>query len=181
MIQDMFQKHRYRGTRPHLAEVSKCLQVTLKSFARTYLIIDAIDECPETVREDLITTLRGLPSNVYILITSRPIDTIGLALDKPTRLEISAHSEGIAGFVGNRLHRSAMLRRFVSADPELGMLITNTISEESHGMYVRIFSYNTISTCLSSSPKIDIPCALFFISTIKQIAMLGRRWALTME
>ena len=134
LIQAMFNKHRTRGTRPRLTEIRSCFQHVADDFPRIYIVIDALDECSEETREELITTLNGLPPNVSMLVTSRPINTIGSELQGPTRLNIRADWGDIFKYAQDRIRLSSSLRKLVNADQELGLLITNTIAREAHGM-----------------------------------------------
>ena len=134
LIQAMFDKHRARGSRPRLTEIFSCFQDVASTFSRIYIVVDALDECTEEIREELITTLNGLPPNVSILVTSRPIDIIGSDLQEPTRLDISADQDDIVKYVQDRVQSSSRLRKLVAADQELNILIIHTIAREAHGM-----------------------------------------------
>ena len=110
-----------------------------------YLIVDALDECPNNssgpgAREevlDLINSLVGLRlPNLYICITSRPEIDIQTTLEPLTPLCISLHNQSgqkadIVGFIRSLVYSDPKMRRWREEDK---ILVIDKLSEGADGM-----------------------------------------------
>ncbi|KAF8492409.1 hypothetical protein F5888DRAFT_1909189 [Russula emetica] len=116
----------------------------------TYIIMDALDECPTTSsvpspREDvlgLVDELVGLQiTNLHICITSRPEHDIRAVLEPLTLRPVSLHDESgqqedIANYVASFVHSDQRMRRWREEDREL---VIKTLSEKADGMFRWVF------------------------------------------
>ncbi len=61
-ITGMYRRHKNRGTDPTLEDISTAVLTVLAIYSRTYIVIDALDECPDNrgARSQLTKTLRSL-------------------------------------------------------------------------------------------------------------------------
>ena len=125
----------------------KCLteMVSLPVQRPIYLIVDALDECPNdsgmpTAREevlDLINDLVGLRlPNLHICVTSRPEIDIKTTLEPLTMLRISLHNqtgqkEDIVDYVSSVVNSDKKMRRWREEDRKL---VIDTLSERADGM-----------------------------------------------
>jgi hypothetical protein len=112
-----------------------------------YIILDAIDECPETSgfptpREevlDLLEELVGLDlPNLRICVTSRPEIDIQTVLLPLTSLHVSLHDEvgqkqAILAYISNVVHSDRWMRRWRLEDKQL---VIDTLSTKADGMCV---------------------------------------------
>jgi len=112
-----------------------------------YIILDAIDECPETsgfptAREEVLQFLEILVglnlSNLRICVTSRPEIDIRTFLEPLTSLHMSLHDESgqkrdILRYISNVVHSDWKMRRW---RPEDRKLVIDTLSEKADGMWV---------------------------------------------
>jgi hypothetical protein len=112
-----------------------------------YLIIDAIDECPNTTgmpssRDQVMALLERLVTlklpNLHLCVTSRPEADIRTSLDLLTSTSntISLHDESgqkkdIVQFVTSVVRTDKNMRRWREEDKEL---VINTLSERADGM-----------------------------------------------
>ena len=112
-----------------------------------YLIIDAIDECPNTTgvpssRGKVMSLLEGLITlelpNLHICVTSRPEADIRTYLEPltPTSNSISLHDQAgqkqdIVDYVTSTVHTDREMRRWREADKEL---VIKTLTEKAAGM-----------------------------------------------
>ena len=113
----------------------------------TYIIIDALDECPNdigtpTARERVLDFVEDLVqskhSNLFICITSRPEQDINTALNPltPPSLSVSLHEEGgqtedINNFVLSFVMNDRTMRRWRTEDKEM---VIRELSERAQGM-----------------------------------------------
>jgi hypothetical protein len=110
-----------------------------------YIILDAIDECPNTFgipspRElvlDLVKELVQLSlPNLHVFVTSRPEIDIRTALEPLTSLRVSLHDEtgqkkDIVEYVCSVVHSDAKMGKWREQDQNL---VIETLSERADGM-----------------------------------------------
>jgi len=138
-----------RGVRkPNDRTMVACLKemLTLEAQGPTYIIMDAIDECPLTStvpspREEvieLVDELVGLQlPNLHICVTSRPeldIQTIlePLSLNRVSLHDESGQKQDIADYVKSFVHSDRRMRRWRDEDKDL---VINTLPEKADGMF----------------------------------------------
>jgi len=127
----------------------ECLKemLTLEAQHPSYIIMDAIDECPITStssvpspREEvlgLIEELVGLHlPNLHICVTSRPELDIRTVLEPFARNHVSLHDESgqkqdIADYVRSFVDSDLRMRRWPDEDREL---VIKTLPEKAGGM-----------------------------------------------
>jgi len=125
----------------------ECLKEMLTHEARgpTYIIMDALDECPITStipspREkvlELVEELVGLHlPNVHICVTSRPEHDIQIVLERLTERAVSLHDESgqqedITNYVASFVRSNQRMRRWREEDKDL---VIKTLSEKASGM-----------------------------------------------
>ncbi|KAI0000832.1 NACHT domain-containing protein [Russula compacta] len=121
--------------------------LTLPGQCPVYLIMDAIDECPNTSgipspRERVLQLIKDLINlhlpNFHICVTSRPEIDIRHSLEPLTSLRVSLHDQGgqkedIANYVRSIVYSEseAIMRRWRTEDKEL---VIETLSERADGM-----------------------------------------------
>jgi hypothetical protein len=125
----------------------ECLKemLTLEAQGPTYIIMDALDECPITStipspREevlDLVDELVGLHlPNVHICVTSRPEHDIWAVLKDLTPRVVSLHDEtgqqeDIADYVASFVRSDRKMRRWRDEDKDL---VIKILTEKADGM-----------------------------------------------
>jgi hypothetical protein len=137
-----------RGARePSDRAMVECLKemLVLDTQRPTYIIIDALDECPNssTVPSPLeevlefVDELVGLHlSKVHICVTSRPESDIQAFLEPLTSQPVSLHDESgqqqdVADYVSSFVHSDRRMRRWREEDKNL---VIKTLSENANGM-----------------------------------------------
>ena len=131
------------------AALTKCLKTTfgLPGQLPIFIIIDALDECPNTAgtpsaREDVLDFIEDLigskHSNLFICITSRPEHDIQSVFDPLTSpsCRVSLHEEqgqleDIKNYVRSFVYSDRAMRRWREEDKEL---VITTLSERAQGM-----------------------------------------------
>jgi hypothetical protein len=143
-VEEMYNRHERRKTRPSVDEVIKALRNACSKYTTSYIIVDALDECADENgdRGRLITVLRELQmeGDVRLLFTSRSIPEIAQKFELDLMLEVRATREDVEKFVAS--HVSSRY------DAQLRTEIVNTIVEAVDGMYVYPTDHITIPlTC----------------------------------
>ncbi|KAH9069576.1 hypothetical protein EDB83DRAFT_2582766, partial [Lactarius deliciosus] len=160
----LYETHDKGARQPSDKALIQCLKemLTLPNQGPVYLIIDALDECPDTSdvpspREqvlDLVTDLVGLrlPS-LRICVTSRPEADICEALESLASQTVSLQDEGgqkndIASYVRSVVYSGSgkFMRRWRKEDKEH---VIETLSERADGMFRWVFcQLEVLRNCL---------------------------------
>ena len=125
----------------------ECLKEMLAVEAQgpTYIIIDALDECPITStipspREEVLELVEELVGlhlpNVHICVTSRPEHDIQAVLERLTPRPVSLHDESgqqqdITDYVTFIVRSDRRMSRWREEDKDL---VIKTLSEKADGM-----------------------------------------------
>ncbi|KAF8494411.1 hypothetical protein F5888DRAFT_657141 [Russula emetica] len=148
ILNRLYLKHESGAHKPSEDQLIQCLKdmLTLPDQQPIYLIIDALDECPDTSgmpspREqvlDLVNELVELSSpNLRLCVTSRPEIDIRRALEPLTSLRVSLHEQSgqkqdIVDYVTSVVQSDAKMRRWRDEDKNL---VIETLSERADGMF----------------------------------------------
>jgi hypothetical protein len=149
VLSELYTKCHDGSTQPSEAALAHCLRdmVELSRKDPIYIIVDALDECPNTTgtpspREKVLRFFKDLvgmtTSNLHTCITSRPeqdIQEILNSLASGSRC-VSLHQEGgqrqdITNYIHSFVHNDPQMRRWRAADKEL---VISTLSERAQGM-----------------------------------------------
>ena len=137
-VSQSYKQHCRHKTRPVVSEILRLLRAVIQGFQKVYIVIDALDECPEInrTRDIFLTELLRLPSNAYLLVTSRPNSFVESILGEAKRLQTSAHVDDVRRHVAARIAKEPRLMKWISAEPYLQDEIVSKITERTQGMYV---------------------------------------------
>jgi len=131
---------------PSNDELVRCLKNLLKlsAHAPVYLIVDALDECPNTSlpshRDQVLGLLEDLVdsklSNLRICVTSRPETDIKPILETLTFRSISLHDESgqkedIENYIKSIVNTDRRMRRWSSVHKQL---VIDVLTERADGM-----------------------------------------------
>jgi hypothetical protein len=134
---------------PSIRALTKCLEDMLKASEGLpiYLIIDALDECPNTTgilspRDEVLALVEGLVNlnlpHLHFCVTSRPEIDIRTSLEPLTSTSnsISLHDESgqkkdIVDFVRSVVYSDKKIRRWRDEDKHL---VIETLSDKADGM-----------------------------------------------
>ena len=125
---------------PGVGDLKKILLSSIASYDEVYLLIDALDECPEDgdVRQNMLEYLAELSwgaPNIRILATSREVSDVRASMKllgaKPMSIAARAVDADIRRYVSAQLLRDRKLSRL---DPDTRTLIEETLSQRADGM-----------------------------------------------
>ena len=151
ILSNLYSVHDNGKDQPSNSALSKCLRdmLTLPDQPPIYLIMDALDESPNTSgipspRERVLQLLKELVDlrlpNVHICVTSRPEIEIRDVIVPLTSLRVSLHDqsgqkEDIADYVRSFVYSNSepIMRRWKKEDKDL---VIEMLSERADGMYV---------------------------------------------
>lgn len=135
-IQRLYDQHQHRRTRPLLNEISQALQFVVSDYSRTFIIIDALDECQvsEGEQKRFLSELFDLQAKtaVNLFVTSRFIPEIEKEFNgNSTKLEIRASDEDLQRYLYGHMLK---LPAFVSRDTTLQNEVKSAIVKAVNGM-----------------------------------------------
>jgi hypothetical protein len=135
ILNGLYVKHENGTQKPSEDGLIECLKdmLTLPDQQPVYLIIDALDECPDTSglpspREQLLDLLKALVEltspNLRLCVTSRPEIDIRRALEPLTSLRVSLHEQSeqkrdIIEYVTSVVQSDLKMRRWRDEDKNL--------------------------------------------------------------
>ena len=141
----------------------QCLKetLTLSNDRPTYIIMDALDECPDTCgmpspREVVLDFVKELVElslpTLHICITSRPEIDIRTVIEPLTSRRVSLHDEtgqkkDIVEYVSSAVREDARMGKWREKDQKL---VIETLSERADGMCVSIFGVLNLFTYITA-------------------------------
>jgi hypothetical protein len=149
VLYELYTSCRDGSEQPSDVALTGCLKsmLELPEQLPIFLIIDALDECPNTAgtpsaREEVLNFLEDLVgsnhSNLFICVTSRPEQDIQTVLNPlaPASRCVSLHEEGgqredIKSYVHSFVHMDRTMRRWREEDRDL---VITTLIERAGGM-----------------------------------------------
>ena len=136
MLVQTFEKP--NATVPGIDELEKILSSSIESFDEAFILLDALDECPETGERQILLErlerLSGAP-NLKILVTSREVGDVRFSMEL-----LGADKIAIAAdFVDADIHKwvsSQLLRdrKLIRLDLATKALVEKTITQKADGM-----------------------------------------------
>ncbi|KAI3316926.1 hypothetical protein HD806DRAFT_527486 [Xylariaceae sp. AK1471] len=133
-VQALYSEHEERKARPSLSDISTTIRSVFNDYATVFIVVDALDECPDEHRNDLLSVLQNpQASSVRLMVTARPINTICEKFKSAIQLPIKAQGDDIKRLVEGQLPR---LAHCVSRNQALKQLVISTIHDavEPNGM-----------------------------------------------
>jgi hypothetical protein len=147
ILSKFYRDHGNGSQEPGDDELIKCLIhiLELQRQAPIFLIVDGLDECPNTdalpsPRENVLTLLGGLIKsqypNVRICVTSRPEEDIKVILEPLTFRSISLHNEkgqkeDIEKYIKSVVNTSPKMQRWKLEHKEL---VIDVLTKKADGM-----------------------------------------------
>lgn len=137
VVHKLYKQHNTpaRQTRPSTEELIRVLKSLTVIYSRTFIVIDALDECKVSndTRLRVLSCIFQLRSDTgaNFFITSRFNTEISSAFSNITTLEIRANDEDVRRYLSGNI---VYLPRFVRNDPSLQENIIDSILQAVQGM-----------------------------------------------
>ena len=142
-VLSIYRRHSLGQARPLLGDLTDLLVGQLAVYDRIYLIVDALDECPEGNGArgaviDLLRTLRKISTRCSLFVTSRIEATFQIEFggEGCLRLDISANDSDVRRFVQSNIKRHWRIARAVEDDPSLQETIVAYLTMKAQGMFL---------------------------------------------
>ena len=147
ILSELYSRNKDGVRQPDDRALVKCLKdmLALEAQGPTYIIMDALDECPLTStvpspREEVLELVEELVGlhlpYVHICVTSRPAHDIRAVLERLTLHSVSLHDEteqhqDIVDYVRFFVHSDRRMQRWPEEDKDL---VIETLTEKADGM-----------------------------------------------
>lgn len=135
VLLDLYEYHRDRNTSPAIDEISEALSAIIEHYTSILCVVDALDECSEDLRWDLIEKLEKLQPKIRLLVTSRYLDSIAEELKNFERFEIKANAADIELYIDHQIRKNRNLRRIVEKRPSLRNDLKRGVITTAENMY----------------------------------------------
>lgn len=149
-VEQLHKQHIDKGTKPSADEIFGALQSVLAKLSTTYVVVDALDECPNGngTRHQFLTQLRALQAeaDVRLMFTSRFDLKIENEFKEALTLEVRASDEDVRRFVAGQIYR---LPRCIQRDDALQDMVQEKITKAVDGMQVFPIPHNSTTSSLS--------------------------------
>ncbi|KAH6983490.1 hypothetical protein BKA56DRAFT_519808, partial [Ilyonectria sp. MPI-CAGE-AT-0026] len=118
-------------------EIASTLSDVLGKFPRVFLVVDALDECSDNTRKELLSHLleQQRNSNMKLLATSRPTIKFLKEFGPCEELEIQADPEDVKNVLDILIDKSDTI---VKTDPDLRRRVKDSISQAVDGMFLLV-------------------------------------------
>lgn len=139
-IFNLWETHTRRKTRPTITEFLTLLQDEAQNFTKLFIVLDALDECPEKYddrdcRDKLLTVIHKLGPGFRLLATGRShIKNVTEVFRDATVIKIRGTEEDIRKFVNSRIDMERNLKYYIGKDTKLRRRVTYKIAKKVDGM-----------------------------------------------
>jgi hypothetical protein len=136
-VECLYDSHKDKGTPPSFGEISRTLQSVAAIYTRTFIIVDALDECQvsDGCRMRFLSEMLDLQSKCQasLFATSRSIPEINEMFKESMQLEIRARYQDVQRYLDGNM---SQLPGYVRRSSELQEEIKAEIIKAVDGMYV---------------------------------------------
>ncbi|KAI4257361.1 MAG: hypothetical protein L6R42_005724 [Xanthoria sp. 1 TBL-2021] len=133
---NLYRKHSAENTRPNREEIFKAFESCIAQLRTTYLVIDALDECSEDVRDTFIEFFKTLQNQIRLLVTTRHIDEILREFRASPMVEIRASPSDLKKYIASRIESNRRLAGHVRHHASLTQDICDRVTTKADGMFL---------------------------------------------
>ena len=124
---------------PTLRDILGLVEAKVRSLSKTYIVIDALDECSEDddLRATFLYEISKLAPYVHLMITSRNTTGIEEVFESYDRVDVRASNEDIRIYIEQQIRSNKWLDRVVNRGGNGSSVredIISTITERASGM-----------------------------------------------
>ncbi|THZ34752.1 ankyrin [Aureobasidium pullulans] len=135
-LEECWNAYRDKTTGPSLSEYVRHIKALRSNFSTAYLLVDALDELPDTERRTFVNHLSALTPDVQILVTSRNKPSVLGRFKDASCMQIQAREEDVRAALEARVEAEEFLRHAAPEDSDLRHAIIDTICQKARGMFI---------------------------------------------
>ena len=129
---EVYAPHLREQTQPTQTELLQLLHRFTEVKKVTFFVLDALDESPEKLRVEIVTTLESL--NAKLFITSRPLPATEAEVKNPHTFKIAAQDEDLDRHISREISRSENLKSLLNGDSSFKEEVMLVIKKRCGGM-----------------------------------------------
>lgn len=133
-VKDLYNSHGKGKSSITLVEARELLKIFVAVQERCFVVVDALDECTDEIREQLVNELTSLKPSISLLVTSRPILSIENKFTEATIIPIVPNKNDVEIYIDQRLETETKLHKIVETDLLLQQEIRSTLVAKNQGM-----------------------------------------------
>ncbi|KAI8725461.1 hypothetical protein NCS52_00117200 [Fusarium sp. LHS14.1] len=137
-ISSFREKYLKKRSLPTNKERISLMRVLSRLFRKTYILVDALDECPEENRDAFIALAGQVQSFAHLLITSRPNLDLATSFGNLRQINVSAHPSDIEVYLNSQMGTSKRMASFMAKDPSLKGDIIQSLLQKANGMFLLV-------------------------------------------
>ncbi|KAH0551173.1 hypothetical protein GP486_007496, partial [Trichoglossum hirsutum] len=160
-IKSLYGRHKDKRTCPSFDEISKALHSVIAGYLKTFIVIDALDECQvsdgncRTFLSEIFNLQAKTGASLFV--TSRPIQEIEKEFEgRSVWLEIRANNEDLYRYLNGRI--AELSRSGISKYPLLQDKIKSEIVKTANGMF--LLAHLQMNSLMDQPTPGDIELAL---------------------
>lgn len=132
-VKSLYSSYKDGQLRPSFDQLSSTLQSVIDLYSKVYIVIDALDECSDTCRGNLLPEIFKVQTQTgaNFFITSRDISAIVKEFEGCASLSIHAHESDVIKYIDGHI---PALQPCVQNNYDLQAIIKSKISRSVGGM-----------------------------------------------
>ncbi|CAD0050216.1 unnamed protein product [Aureobasidium pullulans] len=135
-LRECWKTYHRKLAKPSSPEYVRLLRAVRGQFRKSFILVDALDEFPETERQSLIRDLKTFTPDIQILVTSRNVPSIQSHFQDAACMQIRAREEDVRIALVARIEDEEFLSSAVKGNPTLRDDIINAITQKTEGMFL---------------------------------------------
>ncbi|THZ97806.1 ankyrin [Aureobasidium pullulans] len=135
-LRECWKTYHRKLAKPSSPEYVRLLRAVRGQFRKSFILVDALDEFPETERQSLIRDLKTFTPDIQILVTSRNVPSIQSHFQDAACMQIRAREEDVRIALVARIEDEEFLSSAVDVNPTLRDDIINAITQKTEGMFL---------------------------------------------
>ncbi|KAJ4218988.1 hypothetical protein NW759_008144 [Fusarium solani] len=137
-ISSFREKYLEKRSLPTDEERISLVRALSRLFRKTYILVDALDECPEENREAFIALAGQVQYFTHLLITSRLNLDLTTSFQNLGRINVRAHPSDVEVYLNSKMSTSKRMASFMAKDPSLRGDIIQSLLEKADGMFLLV-------------------------------------------
>ena len=122
ILRASYDMHTKEQSKPNASQLQSSLVEELKDVQQAYIVIDALDECREDVRDQLVPMLQRLSDKCRLLCTSRPLPTNERLLSGYSQLEITASNKDLENYIEGQMNSRSHIVNLITRHPKIEVM-----------------------------------------------------------
>lgn len=132
-LKGIWNQSRQGQNQPSIEDLAKVIR-DLAGDGSTFIIIDALDECPPEIRERLIKSLQTPDDRISLLVTSRYLQEFDDISRDFVRSQVRARSTDLELFIDYTVKHNKRLRKNFERDPNIREEVNHVVRDSCDGM-----------------------------------------------